>query len=54
MTVRLIFDAQFCGRVEATTELPDDASEEEIRESFSEILGIDFDDNCSWVIEPKE
>ena len=54
MTVRLIFDAQFCGRVEATTELPDDASEKDIKESFSEILGIDFDENCSWVVESKE
>lgn len=51
MKVRLIFDAQFCGCIEETVDVPDDASEEEIKALFPKTIGIEFDDSCDWEIE---
>ena len=51
MKVKLVFDAQFCGRIEETVDIPDDASEEEIKALFPKVLGMEFDDSCFWKIE---
>lgn len=51
MKVTLVFDAQFCGRMEATVELPEEVSDEEIKALFPERLGIDFDENCYWTVD---
>ena len=46
--IKLIFDAQFIGKVEHTVEVPDDISDNQIKSLFFKELGIQFDDNCYW------
>ena len=46
MKVRLVFDAQFCGRMESVIDVPDDATEEDIKKLFPSELGLEYDENC--------
>lgn len=47
MKVKLVFDAQFCGRMESIVKVPDDATEEDIKELFPSELGLEYDKNCT-------
>ena len=49
MKIKLIFDAQFVGREEVTVEVPDNISDEEIKELFPKYLWVEYDENCSWI-----
>lgn len=46
MRVKLVFDAQFCGRMESAVYVPDDATEEDIQKLFPSELGLEYDENC--------
>ena len=46
MKVKLVFDAQFCGRMESVVDVPDDATEEDIQKLFPSELGLEYDENC--------
>ena len=50
MFVKLIFNAQFCGYMEETILMSDNATEEDIKAKFSEHLDIAYDENCSYEI----
>ena len=47
MRIKLVFDAQFCGRMESIVNIPDDTTEEHIKNLFPAELGIEYDENCS-------
>ncbi len=47
--IKLIFNAQFVGRDEAIVDVPDDITDEEIKELFPKYLWMDYDENCMWV-----
>lgn len=49
MKIKLIFDAQFVGREEVTVDVPDNISDEDIKELFPKHLGIEYDQNCFWI-----
>ena len=49
MKIKLIFDAQFVGREEVIVDVPDNISDEEIKELFPKYIGIEYDENCSWI-----
>lgn len=44
--VKLVFHAQFCGYLEEVVTVDDDATDEEIKARFQDVLGMKFDDNC--------
>lgn len=48
MKIKLIFDAQFVGREEVIVDVPENISDEEIKELFPRYIGIEYDENCSW------
>ena len=49
MKIKLIFNAQFVGHEEVTIDVPDDISDEEIKELFPKYMWMDYDENCYWV-----
>lgn len=51
--VLFTFDAQFCGVIESKAYIPEDATEQEIKDKFRETIGVEFDDNCSYEILDK-
>ena len=48
MRLRLIFDAQFCGREEKIVDVDESITEDEIKLLFQKYFGISYDDNCYW------
>lgn len=50
--VRLIFDAQFVGRMECEVFVPEwrVANEQNINDLFLEVLGVEYDKNCSYEV----
>lgn len=50
MRVLFGFNAQFCGKTEQVVELPDNTKEDTIKETFPDIIGITYDDNCYFDI----
>lgn len=55
MKVQLIFNAQFCGYFEEIIEIPDDSTDEEIKEMFPlYMMDIKFNNNCSYKILDNE
>lgn len=52
--VTLIFDSQFCERQELPVRVPEYKSEDDIKSLFPELLGVEFDENCHYIIEELE
>jgi len=50
MKVKFIFDAQFCGYDEEIKELQSNLSDEDIKSMFPLVLGIPFNNDCSYEI----
>ena len=50
--VRLIFDAQFVGRMECEMFVPEwrVSNEQNINDLFLEVLGVEYDKNCSYEV----
>lgn len=50
--VRLIFDAQFVGRMECEMFVPEwrVANEQNINNLFLEVLGVEYDKHCSYEV----
>ena len=46
--VKLIFNSQFCGQDSIIIEL-ENLTEDNIRIAFNSWIGIEPDENCSWV-----
>lgn len=49
MKIKLIFNAQFVGHEEVTVDVPDDISDEEIKELFPKYLWMEYNENCYWI-----
>lgn len=54
MKVKLIFDAQFVGRLEEIVDVPDELVRDDVRSLFPAKLGVVYDDNCSFEIVSEE
>jgi hypothetical protein len=50
MKIKLVFDAQFAGKIEKIVEVSNKLSNNQIKNLFIEELGIQFDDNCYYEI----
>ena len=50
MKVRLVWDTQFCGRLEEIVDVKESATEEEIKKLFPIYLGMEYDENCYFEI----
>jgi len=50
MNVKLIFDAQFIGRVEYIADIQSNYSDDDIKSLFPIYIGVNFDNNCSYEI----
>ncbi|MDF2950460.1 MAG: hypothetical protein K0S18_43 [Anaerocolumna sp.] len=48
MKVKFIFDAQFYSYMEEIVDLQDNLSESDIKAMFPIVLGIEYNDNCSF------
>ena len=53
MKVTFVFDAQFCGRAEQVKYLPNETTDEQIKAMFKDVLGMDYDSNCSFEKVPE-
>ena len=51
MKLKLIFNAQFVGYDEATLEVSENITDEEIKELFPKVLWMNYDENCYWIKE---
>lgn len=47
--VKIVWDAQFCGRLEETIDVPDETTVDDIAEMFPKYLGVEFDKNCEII-----
>ena len=52
--VTLIFDSQFCGRQELPVKIPESKGDEYIKSLFPELLGVEFDENCHYIVGELE
>lgn len=50
MKIKLIFEAQFVGKLEKTVEVQSNISEEDIKSLFMIYLEVPYDDNCIYEI----
>ena len=50
MRIKLVFNAQFCGKVEKIVESDHDLTKQEIEDLFEPTLGVKFDVNCYYNI----
>ena len=48
MKIRLVFDAQFCGRMEKVVDIQEDCAD--IPSLFEEFLGVRYDENCTYEV----
>lgn len=46
--VKLVWDAQFCGRLEEIVEVEEPVTDEKVRAIWCEIMGMEYDENCEW------
>lgn len=51
--VKLLFNAQFVGKIEETVEVADNANDDYIKSLFPKYIGCEFDDNCSYELLNK-
>lgn len=50
MKIKLRWSSQFCGTAEEIVDVVEHASNTDIKALFPALIGLQFDDNCSWEI----